>query len=131
VNLVRRRGSLLGEDPGDLVLLTPADAGWSRAGLLVVALAPGVPRTVRTGESEMFVLPLAGSLVAQIAPEQAPDAVEAAYELAGRSSVFTRVTDFGYAGRDSLVTLTSDAGAEVALPSAVCASRRPPAYGPA
>jgi 5-deoxy-glucuronate isomerase len=79
----------------------------------------------------MFVLPLAGSLVAQIAPEQAPDAVEAAYELAGRSSVFTRVTDFGYAGRDSLVTLTSDAGAEVALPSAVCASRRPPAYGPA
>ena len=131
MSLVRRRGSLLGEDPGDLVLLTPADAGWSWVGLRVVALSPGVPRTVVTGESEVFVLPLAGSLVAQVAPAHAPDAVEAAYELAGRSSVFTRITDFGYAGRDSLVTLTSDAGAEVALPSAVCTSRRPPAYAPA
>jgi 5-deoxy-glucuronate isomerase len=41
------------------------------------------------------------------------------------------VTDFGYVGRDSMITLTSPDGAEVALPSARCEARLAPRYGPA
>lgn len=129
--LVHPQGTLGGDDPGDLVVLAPADAGWSWTGLRVIALAPGASRTVATGEAEVFVLPLAGALVVQVAPDGAPEEVEAVYELSGRASVFSQVTDFAYAGRDSVLILTSDAGAEVALPSAVCAARRPPAYVPA
>jgi 5-deoxy-glucuronate isomerase len=92
---------------------------------------------VRTGESEVFVLPLAGSLTVEIAIDSGTDAgtdagtVEARYELAGRRSVFTGATDLAYAGRDSLVTLLAEDAAEVALPSARCERRLPPAYGPA
>jgi 5-deoxy-glucuronate isomerase len=50
--------------------------------------------------------------------------------------VFTRVTDFCYAGRDSVVTLTaersgSESAIEVALPSARCDRSLPARYGPA
>ena len=44
------------------------------AGCRSLRLAPGVPRTVATGESEVFVLPLAGSLVAQVEPCAGTDA---------------------------------------------------------
>lgn len=131
MSLLRPRGSLVGADSGDPVVLTAGDAGWSWAGLRVITLAPSVPRTVRTGDSEVFVLPLAGSLTLQVACVDAPTSIQAGYELTGRESVFSRVTDFAYAGRDSVLTLTSNAGAQVALPSAVCVGRRPPAYGPA
>ena len=119
------------ERAGGELELTPQDAGWSWAGLRVLTVHPGVPRTVATGESEAFVLPLSGSLRVAVAAADHPATEEAAYVLAGRDSVFTRVTDFAYAGRDSIVTLSSDAGAEVALPSARCTRRLPPAYGAA
>jgi 5-deoxy-glucuronate isomerase len=135
MNLHRPLGTTAGPDPGDVVLLTPKDAGWQWWGLRVIRLDPGVPRTVQTGDSEAFVLPLSGSLRFEVS-STAPDgsiagAVEAGYDLAGRVSVFDRVSDFGYVGRDSTLTLTSRQGAEVALPSAVCTSRRSAAYGPA
>ena len=130
-DLVRRLGTLPGPAAGDVVLLTPEDAGWSFTGLRVLLLAPGETRVVETGASEAFVLPLAGSLSVTIASADDPGAVEATYDLAGRVSVFTRVTDFAYAGRDSVLTLTSVDGAEVTLPSARCDHRLPPAYGPA
>jgi 5-deoxy-glucuronate isomerase len=41
------------------------------------------------------------------------------------------VSDFAYAGRDSVVTIASGRPAEVAIPSARCSVRRPAAYGPA
>ena len=129
--LHRPRGSLQGSHAGDLVALTPADAGWSWTGLRVIALDPGVSRSVATGGSEVFVLPLAGSLRVDVACQDAPADVEASFELVGRTSVFQRVTDFAYAGRDSVLTLTSADGAELALPSAVCSARRPAGYGPA
>ena len=111
--------------------LTPAAAGWSLTGLRVLRLAPGAPRTVATGDSEVFVLPLAGSLRVTVAAAADPGREEATYDLAGRESVFTRVSDFAYAGRDSLLTLRSERGGEVALPAARCTARRPPAYGAA
>ncbi len=115
----------------DPVGLTPDQAGWSYAGLDVLALEPGESRRVETADRELFVLPLRGSLQVEVRAAASPEAVEAAYTLEGRDSVFTRVTDFAYVGRDSLVVLTSAAGAEVALPSTRCEARREPRYGPA
>jgi 5-deoxy-glucuronate isomerase len=129
VNLHRPFGSAAGEDPGDLVQITPEDAGWEWCGVRVLRLAPGEPRIVTTGPSEVFVLPLSGSLEVTVAPEGAD--VEATFDLAGRRSVFERVTDFAYAGRDSVLTLSSRQGAEVVLPAARCSTRLAPAYGPA
>jgi 5-deoxy-glucuronate isomerase len=127
-SLLRPRGALAGPAGVD-VRLTPDDAGWAYAGLQVLTLSPGAPVRVATGDSEVLVLPLAGALAVEIAT--AGGDVEARYELAGRPSVFAAATDLAYAGRDSLLTLTSGQGAEVALPSSRCRRRLPPAYGPA
>jgi 5-deoxy-glucuronate isomerase len=116
-------------DPGTAVELTPEDAGWDWTGLRVLVLAPGEARTVRTGGSEAFVLPLAGSVAVLVTDEAGSTLGD--FTLHGRESVFTAVSDFGYVGRDSVVVLTSAAGAEVALPSARCSTHLPPAYGPA
>ena len=131
MNLHRPRASLTGVQPGDLVHLTPDDAGWDWVGLRVVALTPGRPRRLLTGAAEVFVLPLSGSVQVTVAAASDPDVPEAVFELAGRESVFTRVTDFAYVGRDSEVTLFSDGAAEVALPSARCTHRLAARYGPA
>jgi 5-deoxy-glucuronate isomerase len=109
--------------PGAVVEITPKDAGWDWTGIRVLRLAPGEPQRVETGESELFVLPLAGSLRVSVGDQ--------AFDLQGRDSVFTRVTDFCYVGRDSVAELVSDAGSEVALPSSRCERALPPAYGAA
>jgi 5-deoxy-glucuronate isomerase len=106
-----------------VVDITPGSAGWGWTGLRVLRLAPEQPQTVRTGDSELFVLPLTGSLHVRVGGQE--------LELQGRDSVFSRVTDFCYVGRDSVLTLMSEAGAEVALPSSRCEVALPPAYGPA
>jgi 5-deoxy-glucuronate isomerase len=115
----------------EVIRLTPQDAGWDYCGLRVFQLEPGVDTVVETGDSEAFVLPLAGSLFVEVFDAATPEVVEATFELTGRESVFTRVTDFAYVGRDSVVRLHSAVGAEVALPSARCGGRRTPLYGPA
>ncbi|MEQ6901846.1 5-deoxy-glucuronate isomerase [Nocardioides sp. YIM 152588] len=112
------------EGSTDPVLLTPEGAGWDWTGLQVLRLAPGVPRVVETGASEAFVLPLEGGLRVEVPGE-------ATFDLDGRTSVFERVTDFAYVGRDTTVHLTSEPGAVVALPTSRCGRRLPPAYGPA
>jgi 5-deoxy-glucuronate isomerase len=131
MTLLRPWPSLTGDEPHDLVRLTPEDAGWTFTGLRILRLEPGVPVTVATGPAEIFVLPLAGSVEIAVSPVGSPNEVEARFVLAGRRSVFTQVTDFGYAGRDSSVTIWSNEVAEVALPSARCSRRLPPAYGAA
>jgi 5-deoxy-glucuronate isomerase len=124
--------SRTGAESGDLVALTPSAVGWSYCGLHVIRLEPGAMRTIVTGDTEVFVLPLSGGLTMEVATEAAPSVTEARYGLAGRASVFDRVTDFAYVGRNSLLRLISAQGAEVALPSARCSEqRRPPRYGPA
>jgi 5-deoxy-glucuronate isomerase len=123
--------SMTGPESGDLVVLTPKEAGWDYAGLHVLRLEPGRMRTVVTGESEVFVLPLAGGLTIEVAEASAPAITETRLGLAGRASVFDRVTDFAYVGRNSLIRMISAHGAEVALPSARCENRLPPRYGPA
>jgi len=87
------------------------------------------PVVVATGENEMFVLPLSGAVALDVAGPDGP--VEASFELTGRTSVFSHVSDFAYVGRDSTMQLRSEAGAEIALPAARCDVRRPAAYGDA
>src|SRR4029077_13543553 len=106
----------------------PEDAGWTWTGLQVLALSPGVPTTVRTGESEAFVLPLAGQGISIDIADEKGDAL-GSFTLRGRSSVFAAVTDFCYVGRDSVITLSSTGRAEIALPAARCSQVLPPAYG--
>jgi 5-deoxy-glucuronate isomerase len=110
-------------DGRDPVLVTPARAGWTYSGLHVIRLARGEARHIETGEDEMLVLPLAGSCRVRC------DGSE--FRLAGRRSVFSRVTDFAYVPRDAEVVLVSPEGGEFALPSARARRRLAPAYGPA
>jgi len=109
---------------GDVVTITPEGAGWTYCGLRVVELTPGVPREVRTGDSEVFVLPQSGSCEVAVAGEET-------FALQGRQSVFARITDFAYVGRDSTFTLSSPGGAVVAIASAVCERKLSARYGPA
>ena len=122
--------------------VTPESARWQYCGLRVVVLEPGAAQTFATADAEVFVLPLAGSLRVEVfdSSDRADGVGQAArrtneplarFELIGRTSVFTAVTDFAYAGRDSVVRLSAAGRTEVALPSARCERRRPPAYGPA
>jgi 5-deoxy-glucuronate isomerase len=113
------------------VSVTPESAGWAYAGLQVLRLSPGETYQLATGGEEIFVLPLSGAVEIVVRATGGSDEVEAEFRLVGRDSVFTRVTDFAYVGRDSEVVLTSVAGAELALPSARCEQRRAPRYGPA
>jgi 5-deoxy-glucuronate isomerase len=119
-------GTATGDSAGELIVLTPDDAGWVSSGLRVLRLAPGIAQVVRTADSEVFVLPLTGGLTIEITNESGD--AETKCTLTGRASVFTRVTDFAYAGRDSIITLASTDGAEVAIPSARCDQRRPACY---
>jgi 5-deoxy-glucuronate isomerase len=116
---------------GELVALTPDDAGWDWTGLRVLRLSPGRPVRVETGPSEVFVLPLRGSLGVQVSRADEGDTTEEKFDLDGRTSVFAAVTDFVYVGRDSVVVLTSDEIAEVALPAARCSTRLEARYGAA
>jgi 5-deoxy-glucuronate isomerase len=112
-------------------VLGPEDAGWTWTGLRVVTIAPGETRTVETGANELYVLPLAGSVRVSIGVA-GKDTIEATYDLEGRDTVFTRVTDFAYVGRDSVVRLVAgEHHATVAMPSSRCETRLPSAYGPA
>ncbi|UAK29775.1 5-deoxy-glucuronate isomerase [Nocardia asteroides] len=122
MTLHRPDGSLCRD--GDPILLTPEDAGWTYAGLRVLRIGAGESRTVRTGEFEAFVLPLAGACTVRVD--------DATFTLVGRESVFTRVTDFVYVPRDAEVELVAEGSDfEVALPMARCAKRLEPRYGPA
>jgi 5-deoxy-glucuronate isomerase len=108
---------------GFSLVVTPERAGWTYSGLRVLRLPPGGTHTWATGDDELLVLPLAGSATVSCDGET--------FELHGRRDVFSRVSDFAYAPRDATVTVTSAGGGTFALPSARCARRLPPRYGPA
>ena len=103
--------------------LTPQACGWDYSSLRVLELAPGAEATFRTGPDEMLVLPLSGACAVTADGEE--------FALAGRPSVFSRVTDFAYLPMDAAVTVRSAAGGRFALPGARAGRRLPPRYGPA
>jgi 5-deoxy-glucuronate isomerase len=111
---------------GDPVVVGPEDAGWTYCGLRVVRLAPGEVRDLASGPDEIAVLPLTGGGVRV-------EAEGRSFRLAGRDSVFARVTDWAYVPIDAEVRLANDAGGagaavEVALASARATRRFDPAH---
>ncbi|MEE9415402.1 MAG: 5-deoxy-glucuronate isomerase [Acidimicrobiales bacterium] len=115
-------GSL--SDGSDPIHLTPEQAGWNYSGLRVLKLEAGVTRIVQTGEFEMAILPLSGA-------GMTVDCEGEHFELEGRETVFSRVTDFAYVPRDSEFEIASADGAEVALCMAKARVKLSPKYGPA
>ncbi len=108
---------------GDPVRITPEDAGWTYSGLHVVDLEPEASRTLETGPNELAVLPLRGSCTVEVEGHR--------FELEGRDSVFSRVSDFAYIPLDAEFRLGSPAGGQFALAMARATRRMEPAYGPA
>lgn len=113
--------------------LSQAEAGWTYTGLQVFTLQAGESRTIETGDCEVTLLPLSGGRsTVEVNPEAGMGAF---FELEGRATVFSRVTDFVYVGRDSTLTVTcpDDAGdgVELAMPMARCDNALEPKYGPA
>lgn len=111
------------DEHGWTVVIEPADAGWSYSALRVATLGPGQALEFSTGDAEWIVLPLAGSFVVTCAGTTV--------ELEGRSSVFSRVSDFCYVPRDAAVTIVSARGGRVALPGARAERALPVRYGAA
>jgi 5-deoxy-glucuronate isomerase len=108
---------------GDPLAISPDDAGWDFAGLRMIHLDPGGSRTLTLDGLEAAVLPLSGSCRVEVG--------SASFDLEGRVDVFSRVSDFAYLGTSAEIRITSDAGGAFALPSAVSAQGREPAYVPA
>lgn len=114
--------------------IDPATAGWGYSSLRVLELEPGGTHTFATGGSEWIVLPLSGGCAVTVEDEPdegAPEAGVTVFELRGRRSVFTGVTDFAYAPREARVRVASAAGGRFALTGARCTRRLPARYGPA
>jgi len=103
--------------------LDPAAAGWKWTSLRVLNLGPGQTQALYTGPSEMLVLPLAGSCTVSCGGQR--------LELAGRASVFDRLSDFAYLPRAASAEITSAAGGRFALPGALADKDLPVRYGPA
>jgi 5-deoxy-glucuronate isomerase len=107
------------------VLITDALDGWEHTSLRVAALAPSGQVRLTTGESEVIVLPLRGSL-----DVSAVDHAGKHHEirLAGRESVFAGPTDVAYVPRGADLTVRSAGGgpAKVALCGAKASKRDVP-----
>ncbi|MFF6960525.1 5-deoxy-glucuronate isomerase [Streptomyces sp. NPDC008317] len=116
------------EKDGFDLWVDPAVAGWSYSSLRTLTLAPGALRRFAAGDSEWIVLPLAGGCAVTVTQA---DGTEAAFELRGRVSVFSGVSDFAYVPRDAEVTVVSPGGSRLALAGARCERRLPARYGPA
>ncbi|MGH3733733.1 MAG: 5-deoxy-glucuronate isomerase [Acidimicrobiales bacterium] len=108
---------------GWTVTIDPPSAGWSYSSLKVVTLQPRRSLTFPSGDSEWIVLPLSGEFRVTCGDER--------FELEGRESVFSRVTDFCYVPRDREVTIASSKGGRVALPGARADRVLPARYGAA
>ncbi len=78
--------------------IDPKRAGWGHSSLRVLDLPPGGYHSFATGDSEWIVLPLSGGCTVLT------DGGDA-FELTGRESVFSGVTDFAYVPRDAQVRI--------------------------
>jgi 5-deoxy-glucuronate isomerase len=108
----------------DAVVVTPERAGWRYCGLRVLRLQPAETRELATDGEELAILPLSCSPV-----EVRVDG--RTFTLAGRRSVFDRVSDWMYVPVGSELRLRSERHAELALASARADRRFEPAHVPA
>ncbi|MDW6062715.1 5-deoxy-glucuronate isomerase [Streptomyces sp. FXJ1.4098] len=103
--------------------IDPARAGWGHSSLRVLDLPAGGSHQLATGDSEWIVLPLSGGCTVETEGRT--------FELHGRDSVFSGITDFAYLPRDAHARIGSAAGGRFALTGARCERRLPARYGPA
>ncbi|MFD4507932.1 5-deoxy-glucuronate isomerase [Streptomyces sp. NPDC058457] len=103
--------------------IDPKRAGWAHSSLRIVELAPGGTHLFTTGDSEWIVLPLQGGCTVQTEGNE--------FQILGRESVFSGVSDFVYVPRDAQVQIASGAGGRFALAGAKCERQLPARYGPA
>ncbi|MBT2400679.1 5-deoxy-glucuronate isomerase [Streptomyces sp. ISL-100] len=103
--------------------IDPKRADWGYSSLRVLELPPGGSHPLAAGDSEWIVLPLSGGCTVDVEGES--------FELLGRKSVFTSVTDFAYVPRDAHARISSGAGGRFALAGARCERRLSARYGPA
>jgi len=103
--------------------IDPKRADWTHSSLRVVELGPGGTHIFTTGDSEWIVLPLSGGCTVDIEDER--------FQILGRDSVFSGVTDFAYVPRDARVQIASGVGGRFALAGAKCERQLPARYGPA
>ena len=103
--------------------VTPELAGWSFSGLRVLELPTGGGQAIDTGDDELLVLPLSGGCAVTCRGQR--------FQLEGRDSVFSNVTDFAYLPRDSHAEVVSERGGRFALPAARATRELPPRYGAA
>jgi len=118
----RRAPVVAGEDPpahrpaGSLargiwsIELGPEEAGWSFTGLRVGELLPGGSVGFETGPDEAIVLPLTGAFRVDCGP--------GTFALAGRAGPFDGPTDFVYIPPGRRVTIATETGGRLAVPSA-------------
>lgn len=121
VDRLVRRGATAAE--AFALVVTPESAGWDRTGLRVLELAPGQECGFDTGADEVLVLPLAGGCTVEIDDQR--------FDLAGRTDVFTGVTDFAYAPREARVGVSSQHGGRFAVPAARATRRLEARYSAA
>src|ERR1700752_2726083 len=93
--------------PPATVAVTPETAGRAETSLWVVELAAGESVDRRSGDDEILVVSLLGSMAVSCG--------EGGFVLAGRHSVCAGPTDFAYIGRDCDYCVASHSGAHVAF----------------
>ncbi len=101
---------------GDTPLrVTVESAGWDYSGLTVMALGDE-PRVVATGDTEVAVLPLAGTCRVEVEHHR--------FDIDGRDGVFAGIAGFAYVPIDAEVRITGSG--EVAICSAKARRRIDP-----
>lgn len=118
---LHHRAGTLGAGPWALEM-TQARAGWDWSSLRIAELGAGESLTFDSGDEEMVVLSLSGSVQVDSGDDGAL--------VEGRDSVFAGVSDFVYVPRDRSVRLTSELGGRFALPGARATATRPFAHQP-
>ena len=103
--------------------LDPKRAGWEWSSLRVLNLPDSETITVEGDETEYLVLPLSGGCTVKVENEE--------YEIKGRESVFTDITDYAYIPRNQDITITASGHARIALPGAQATKDLSPRYCPA
>ena len=103
--------------------VTPESASWGFSSLRVLSLEPAGTHTLHTGDEEVVVVPLSGSVSVEVDGSH--------LELDGRPDVFAGPTDFAYLPVGQVATLHAAAGGRFALCGARTDKALPIRYGAA
>ncbi len=107
-----------GGDEMTVTDISASSAGWRYSGLRVLRLTADTTHEFSTGNTEVAILPLSGSLTVEIESHS--------FHLEGRAGVFTAVTDFAYVPIDADIRITTKGPSEVALCTAEATRRIDP-----